>query len=719
MNPAASNEDVSRLTTAGVACGCGQVNPPDRRFCGQCGAGLWESCPRCNVAQPRHERFCGQCGTDVRTLRDEQQNWANEQIVAAHQLTAECRFFDAARVIREVIAKLEGSSSPLIDTCRKLLPTITETRTRMMAAATTAYEQARQLSVNHDYKQAVKVLETIPELLREESMINLLDDMRSRATEVSQLKQSIRELVAARDYGTAIGRIERLLKLKPDHEEARQLANQLATKLEQAARQKHAARELSAAAQILKQIPTGFRNSEQNALLSQLNESLWLLAQVLHGPVATEGLVRVCERLAKLIGDDEKLRRLREELKRRVASDREAASGGHPSEWRGKAPTTLGGLTCRRPRWDTAERLQVEDAVVRTQFIKHQQRLGVATGLALQALELTDIQVNLVPRQKVGLLGRFAITGKRATPTTAWGIDLSPFGLKAVRLRRVSDDRVVVERVVLLTHGEAATAVVSEQEIGERLIATLQQFAKEHLTDDAKVAVNLPSLVTLGRWFTLPPAAGKRDEEMLTFELKARIALPLDDLEWDYHEFDPLSETDGKPGMRRVFAIAAKKSVVGNRLNLFNPLDIKVHVLQSEAVAWHNFLRFSQPDVAQTQALIDLGSDATNLLFSARGSFWFRSFSQGGDELTKGLAREFQVTWMQAEKMKADPAAAPSVVRWGEVVTTIKDVWSRELGLSLSQYPKELLPSGPTELQCVGGGAPLLTDWADHALAVR
>jgi tetratricopeptide (TPR) repeat protein len=295
---------------------------------------LWESCPRCNVAQPRNERFCGQCGTDVRTLRDEQQNWANEQLVAAHQLTAECRFFDAARVIREVIAKLEGSSSPLIDTCRKLLPTINDTRTRMMAAATAAYEQARQLSATYDYKQAVKVLETIPELLREESMINLLDDVRSRASEVSQLKRSIRELVAARDYGAAIGRTERLLRIKPDHEEARQLVGQLAAKLEQAARQKQAAREFAAAVQALKLIPTEFRTTEQNALLNQLNESLYLLAQVLHAPVATEGLVRICERLVKLIGDDEKLRRLREELKRRVASDRESANVGHPSQWR-------------------------------------------------------------------------------------------------------------------------------------------------------------------------------------------------------------------------------------------------------------------------------------------------------------------------------------------------------------------------------------------------
>lgn len=738
MNFSVSNGEAARPTTTTIACVCGQVNPPERRFCGQCGVGLWEACPRCSAAQPRHERFCGQCGTDIRKLRDEQQAWANQQLSQAHQYIAECRFFEAARVVREVLEKLDGSSSPLIETCRKLLPSITETRERMQAATTAALEQARQLNTNHDYKQAVKVLETIPELLRDETIINLLDEVRSRADEVSQLKVKIRDLVAARDYGAAIGRVERLLKLKPDHEEAKTLGSQLAGKLEQIARQRQAARDLAHAAQILRQIPLSIRTADQAALLTQLNESLWLLGQVMLGPVASEPLVRLADRLTRLIGDDEKLRQIREELKRRITSDRQKEGSGK-TPWRTKTPPNLAELKCVAPAMlEPGERIKIEDESLRSLYHSQFHRLGVATGLALQLLELADIDVNLVPQQKVSLLGRLGMAGKKTSPTTAWGIDLTAHSLKAVRVRRVSDQQVVIERVVVVDQSEAALAILNEGQLLDHLSTTLKNFAAQHLTDDTRVAVNLPGLATLGRWFTLPPTSGKRDDEVLTYELKARIALPLEDLEWDHHEFGlaadgtaPLTRAAGEtaapasrqaPGrpestvrMRRVFAIAAKKFVVNNRLNLFTSLNIKVSVLQSEAVAWHNLVRFCRPAQANTYAVLDLGSESTHLIFSEPQGFWFRAFSPGGEEVTKGLMREFQVTIAQAEKMKADPVTAPAVVPWGEVVAKVKANWVREVRLSLSQYPREFLTSAPAEVICVGGGAPLVTHWAPIA----
>jgi Tfp pilus assembly PilM family ATPase len=740
MNSTVSSGEAARPNASAIACVCGQVNPTERRFCGQCGVGLWEACPRCNVAQPRQERFCGQCGIDVRQLRDEQQAWAEQQLAQVQQFVADCRFFDAARVVREVLEKLDGSSSPHIETCRKLLPSISESRGRMQAAAAAAFEQARQFNTQYDYKQAVKVLEAIPELMRDEATINLLDEMRSRAEEVSQLKTKIRDLVAARNYAGAIGRVERLLKLKPDHQEAKTLGGQLAAKLEQAARQKEAARDLGNAAQLLKQIPVALRTPDQVSLLTQFHEALWLLGQIMHGPVATESLVRLADRLTKLIGDDEKLRQIREELKRRVASDRQKG-GSEKSPWRAKDLPSFAGLKCVMPTaMQSSERLRFDDEAVRTRYTSQFQRLGVATGLALQVLELADIDVNLVPRQKVGLLGRLGMAGKKTPPTTGWGIDLSPSGLKAVQLRRASEQQVVVERVVMLEHNDVSLVVLNEEEARERFAATLQNFVAQHLTDDSRVAVNLPGLVTLGRWFTLPPATGKRDDGILNYELKARIALPLEDLEWDHHEFDSLADRGARSArtadepelaasnnsaarvesgvsMRRVFALAAKKFVVSNRLSLFTSQNIKVSVLQSEAVAWHNLLRFCLPNQSGTSALLDLGSDATHLIFSEPQGFWFRSFSPGGDEVTKGLAREFQVTVAQAERMKADPAAAPAVVSWGDVVATVKASWAREVQLSLSQLPREFLTSVPVELICNGGGAPLLTDWAPVSIS--
>lgn len=47
----------------GMRCGaCGTDNPPQNRFCDQCGAGLDTVCPSCGATVRAEARFCGACG---------------------------------------------------------------------------------------------------------------------------------------------------------------------------------------------------------------------------------------------------------------------------------------------------------------------------------------------------------------------------------------------------------------------------------------------------------------------------------------------------------------------------------------------------------------------------------------------------------------------------------------------------------------------------------
>ena len=42
---------------------CGATNPPDGRFCLECGTAL--GCPHCGATNPAGSRFCGNCGTNL------------------------------------------------------------------------------------------------------------------------------------------------------------------------------------------------------------------------------------------------------------------------------------------------------------------------------------------------------------------------------------------------------------------------------------------------------------------------------------------------------------------------------------------------------------------------------------------------------------------------------------------------------------------------------
>jgi class 3 adenylate cyclase/tetratricopeptide (TPR) repeat protein len=44
---------------------CGHENPPEGRFCGECGAKLTRACPDCGTQNPPGQRFCGGCGRQL------------------------------------------------------------------------------------------------------------------------------------------------------------------------------------------------------------------------------------------------------------------------------------------------------------------------------------------------------------------------------------------------------------------------------------------------------------------------------------------------------------------------------------------------------------------------------------------------------------------------------------------------------------------------------
>lgn len=49
----------------GITCECGEVNPPDCKFCTKCGKPLYSACPNCGAAVDADDKFCGNCGSKI------------------------------------------------------------------------------------------------------------------------------------------------------------------------------------------------------------------------------------------------------------------------------------------------------------------------------------------------------------------------------------------------------------------------------------------------------------------------------------------------------------------------------------------------------------------------------------------------------------------------------------------------------------------------------
>ena len=44
---------------------CGVPNPPEQKFCGECGTSLGTACTSCGTQNPPEQKFCGECGATL------------------------------------------------------------------------------------------------------------------------------------------------------------------------------------------------------------------------------------------------------------------------------------------------------------------------------------------------------------------------------------------------------------------------------------------------------------------------------------------------------------------------------------------------------------------------------------------------------------------------------------------------------------------------------
>jgi Tfp pilus assembly PilM family ATPase len=397
-----------------------------------------------------------------------------------------------------------------------------------------------------------------------------------------------------------------------------------------------------------------------------------------------------------------------------VASSSVKSAAGCPVDWLGRSTRLVGA--------------NVEvDQMLRN----HPGRWFVALGLALQGLGEAAVDINLKPTVKDSVWSRLSIGKRRREVVSAWGVDIGPSAIKAVLLRWDEKTRVAhVEAAELFEHLQGAEPLRDEFQLAERYTQTLERLLEKHSLQGHKLCVNLPGLNTLIRWFSMPPIADKKLEDAIRFEARRQVALPLDELVWDYATLEApagkgeqtkseqaksdTTNASDPPGRRIVF-VAAKSLVVESRLAIWSRLPVKPDILQSDGVALHNWLRYElagdeaaayEHDPREsTVALLDCGSDVTNLVFSGPRTLWCRAVGQAGDDYTRAMCRELQLSRGDAERWKREPRRVTHWSRLNGAIQPLHEQLLAEWHRSLAQFQNVLPGESPARLLVLGGAA--------------
>ena len=316
-------------------------------------------------------------------------------------------------------------------------------------------------------------------------------------------------------------------------------------------------------------------------------------------------------------------------------------------------------------------------------------RFAVAAGLALAGLRRAAVTIDLLATRRRSMLGRIGRLVHSRTVRSAWGLDLSASGLKAVKL--AWDDSLrhpVLESALLIEHAKPLGQAVNEAEERKLMIETLTTFLDRRPSKAERTCAGLPGRMLVSKQFELPPVAADKLPSVVEFEARREFPFPLEQLVWDYELFDEATDAADPAARpwRRSLVVATRKATAKHFLDAFRQLDIRVDMLQADFVALHNLVLHeyfapsaelpagekaesgdSGPPAAAAPvsavATIDVGCDATNVVVSSPHALWHRSCGVAGQTFTRALVRDFNLTVAQAEQLKRVPESTEHLVR--------------------------------------------------------
>jgi len=226
-----------------------------------------------------------------------------------------------------------------------------------------------------------------------------------------------------------------------------------------------------------------------------------------------------------------------------------------------------------------------------------------------------------------------------------WGIDVSKYSIKAVRMEQ-SGATLTITASDVTPYGGEPTGEAGAAD--EQIRTTLEEMKARLRFGGERVVLALPGHSTFNRLIKLPPVDDEKIPEVVKYEAQSQIPFNIDEVIWDYQFVE---RAYGPGEEKEVILFAIKKDIVEQFLKNIEHLGLNVDAIQFAPVALYNFLVKDQ-DVGNSAVSLDMGGDNTDLVIVDGPKFWIRNLPITGNDITKALTKAFNIPFGEAEKLK-------------------------------------------------------------------
>ena len=213
------------------------------------------------------------------------------------------------------------------------------------------------------------------------------------------------------------------------------------------------------------------------------------------------------------------------------------------------------------------------------------------------------------------------------------------------------------------------------------------------------------------RFVKLPPIQEENIDQLVTFEAQQHVPFPLNEVVWDYELI--------KGGAEQEAVIVAIKSEALDEINsAVNGGGLDASEVDVAPMALYTSFRAEYGIPEEPVLLIDIGAKTSDLIYIEGERFFTRSIPIGGMSVTAAIAKEYGVSFAEAEKQKTTNGLVAlgggHTEQLDEAVAAlamvIRNAMSRlpaEIARTTNYYRSQHGGSAPKRVMIAGGGANL------------
>ena len=288
-------------------------------------------------------------------------------------------------------------------------------------------------------------------------------------------------------------------------------------------------------------------------------------------------------------------------------------------------------------------------------------------------------------------------------------LDVGASSIKAAEFEYSAKGEITLVNFVLKEYGEELTDV--------NRTAVLMQLFREIIQEKGitakKAMVSLSGQSAFIRFVKLPPVAEeeKRVRQIVEFEARQNVPFPMDEVIWDY-QLIASAESDEMD----VMFVVIKNDSVEQVTRAVQGVGLDPVLVDVAPVACYNASRANKIGDDECVVILNIGARCSNLLFVDRNRFFARTIPIAGYTITQQIAKEFNISVEEAEKMKrmhgfvglggayeSTESEAASTI--SKIIRNVMTRLHGEINRSINVYRAQQKGNRPTRMYLSGGSS--------------